>query len=47
MDGESMKFRHVEPNISYKEKAIDFVEEFKKNNSKIHGGGSIARKFNV
>jgi len=38
-----MKFRHVEPNISYKEKAIDFVEEFKKNNSKIHGGGRIAR----
>ncbi len=38
-----MKFRHVEPDLSYKEKAIDFVEEFKKNNSRIHGGGRIAR----
>ena len=38
-----MKLRHIEPNIFYKEKAIDFVEEFKKNNSKIHGGGGIAR----
>ncbi len=38
-----MKFRHVWPNLSYKEKAIDFVEEFKKNNSRIHGGGRIAR----
>lgn len=37
-----MKFRHVEPNISYKDKAIEFVEEFKKNNSKVHGGGKIA-----
>lgn len=38
-----MKFQHVQPNISYKEKAIDFVEEFRKNDSKIHGGGSIAK----
>ena len=38
-----MKFRHVKPDISYKAKAIDFVEEFKKNNSKIHGGGKIAK----
>ena len=38
-----MKFRHVWPDLSYKEKAIDFVTEFKKNNSRIHGGGRIAR----
>lgn len=38
-----MKFRHVEPDMSYKVKAIDFVEEFEKNNSKIHGGGYIAK----
>ena len=38
-----MKFKHVEPSIKYKEKAIDFVEEFKRNNSKIHGGGGIAK----
>lgn len=44
--GESMKFRHVEPDMSYKEKAIDFVDEFKKYNSKIHGGGHIAKFIN-
>lgn len=38
-----MKLRHEWPDISYKEKAIDFVDEFKKNNSRIHGGGRIAR----
>lgn len=38
-----MKLRHVWPDISYKEKAIDFVDEFKRNNSRIHGGGRIAR----
>ena len=38
-----MRFRHVEPDISYKEKAIDFVNEFKSSNSRIHGGGRIAR----
>lgn len=38
-----MKFKHVEPDLTYKEKAIDFVNEFKKYNSKIHGGGRIAR----
>ena len=38
-----MKFKYVEPNISYKDKAIDFVEEFKRNNSKIHGGGNIGK----
>lgn len=38
-----MKFRHVEPDLSYKEKAIEFVDEFKKNNSKLHGSGFIQK----
>ena len=38
-----MRFRHVEPDMFYKEKAIDFVNEFKNSNSRIHGGGRIDR----
>lgn len=38
-----MKFRLAKPDISFKEKAIEFVKEFKDNNSKIHGGGKIAK----
>ena len=36
-----MKLRHVEPNMSYKEQALEFVNEFRRYNSKIHGGGHI------
>lgn len=36
-----MKFRHVQPDMTYREKAKEFVEEFKTNNSKMHGGGNI------
>lgn len=36
-----MKLKHIKPTIKYKEKAISYVNEFKENNSKIHGGGSI------
>ena len=38
-----MKFRLVKPDLSFKEKAIEFVKEFKDNNSKIHGGGKIGK----
>lgn len=38
-----MKFRHVEPDITYKDKAIDFVKEFNNSDSKIYGGNDIAR----
>lgn len=33
----------VFPNINYKDKAIEFVEEFHQYNSEINGSGSLER----
>ena len=36
-----MKFRYVIPDITYKEKAIDYIKEFIEYNSEINGSGSL------
>jgi len=41
-----MKFRYEVPSISRKQDAIDFINEFHKYNSSIHGTGGLERYLN-
>lgn len=38
-----MKFRYVEPTIEFKDKAIDYINEFNNYNSNINGTGGLDR----
>lgn len=40
------RFKLVEPNIKHKEQAIEYINEFRKNNSSINGVGGLDRYLN-
>ncbi len=40
------RFKLVEPNIKHKEQAIEYINEFSKNNSSINGVGGLDRYLN-